>query len=404
MKKSNSKRKRTMKGKGPLATAAGIATLGAQAFRGNKRPSSSKTKTKSKKRKVSKGSAESGQAWKVTNVVRAKRTLRNVDRKLKRKIDAINDYDKPYGEYRYFSDQQIRQSQKDQYNIYYADNNGMLFDQFTPMQIWDAASVCFNGKTANPNYYAGVTQNWTANVRYKQTIHVVNSYTKFEFKSTSSHVINLEMYVCSPRNNAVSQPVPSAINNQTNAQNDQFYIQEINGSITGRSINFETDLGVKGTDWTSLHKDYLVECTKYKFQPGEHKIHYVQGPKMIDIDGTKYASGDGLTLQNYAKFAKFIFFRIINDATVCGVEGIQSSTECVARWPSNYQGGLAMRQMRSIHIRMPETTDINTNDIPAYAGTRQNQLHIGRFTRRSNYDTDQQVVVENPIGLASIFQ
>lgn len=391
-----------MKGsKTTVGQAAAIAGLALQAMKKKPKGAPTKTKTKTKKRKVSKGTGDSGEAWKVSKVVRSRRTLLKVDKKLKKKIDAINDHDKPFGEYRYISDQQLRQSVKEEYNIYFADNNGQLFDQFTPMQVWDAASVCFNEKNAVPNYYAGTAQSWTNNVRYKQTIHVVSAYTKFEFKSTSSHVVNLEMYICTPRNNAVSQTVAEALQNQTNAQNDFYFIQEPNGSITGRSIDFRKDLGVKGTDLSLLHRDYIVECVKFKFDPGEHKTHFVQGPKMLDIDGTRFASGDGNTLYNYAKFAKFIFFKVINDQTVCGGQG-PAAIERVARFPSNYQGGLSMRQMRSIIFRMPETTDINANDIPTYAGQRQNTLRIGRFIKQDAGDVDQQVLVENPISLSSI--
>jgi len=404
MKKSNIKRKPKMKGsKTSIGQAAAIGALALQAMKG-KKGSSAKTKRKgTKKRKVSKGSGESGEAWKVTKVVRSRKTLRKVDTKLKRKIDAINDYDKPFGEYRYISDQQLRQTVRDEYNIYYRDNNGILLDQFTPMQIWDAASILFNDKIGRANYYANVGQSWTNNVRYKQTIHVVSAYTKFEFKSTSSHVVNLEMYICTPRTNSVQQLVSEAVSNQANAQNDWVYYQQADGTIAGRGINFEKDFGVKGTDLMSLHKDYLVECVKFKFDPGEHKTHFVQGPKMFDIDGTKYAQGDGLTLNNYTKFAKFIFFKVINDQTVCGGVG-PAATERVSRFPSNYQGGLSMRQMRSIIIRMPETTDIDPTAPATYAGVRQNTLKIGRFIKNDEGDVDQQVLVENPISLASILQ
>lgn len=366
----------------------------------NKAPTKKKTKTK---KKVSKGSADAGEAWKVSRKVRSRRTLQKVDKKLKKKIDAINDHDKPFGEYRYISDQQLRQQTKEEYNHFTVDNNGILFDQFTPMQIWDAASVCFNEKVGQPNFYAGVTQGWTNNIRYKQTVHVTNAYTKFEFKSTSSHVVNLEMYICTPRSNAVNQTVDGAVTNQTNAQNDFYFVQEVNGSISGRSIDFRRDLGVKPSDLSVLHRDYIVECVKFKFDPGEHKTHFLQGPKGLDIDGTKYAAPDGNSLYNYAKFAKFIFFKVINDQTVCGGEG-PAAIERVARFPSNYQGGLAMRQTRSITVRMPDTTDINSNDVSTYAGIRQNMLRIGRFIRQNPNDVDQQVLVQNPAELANYNQ
>lgn len=344
-----------------------------------------------------------GVAWKKVKRVKPTRSVPKVGYKFKKKVMKVIDYDKPFGEYRYYSDQQLRQTTKDRWNFYQNDNNGILFQHFTPLQFWDAASVCFNGKNPSKNWLGNITQSWSNNIRYKQTLHVVNSYVRYEFKSTSSHVVNIEMYICTPKMNTENQVMQPdlEVQDQTNMQQDSYWYQAPNGSEGGRSIIFKNDFGVKSGDWSILLKDYHVEVVKLKFNPGEHKRHFIQGPKNFDIDGTKYAAPSGTDMQTYTKFSKHVFFRVVNDATVCGSEG-PIGNETVARWPSNYQGGIAMRQERIIRVRMPENTEQNPNSAVGYAESRQNTLRIGFWVKNNDGDVDQQVVVNNPIATTNI--
>jgi len=344
-------------------------------------------------------SVGAGTAWKKVKRVRAVRTAPKVGYKFKKKVQAVNDYDKPYGEYIYVSDQQISQTERDDWAEYSTDNLGNYFAQFTPYQIWDAASVLFNAKAAVPNWLFNVAQGVNGNVRYKQSLHVINSYTNFEFKSTSAHVVNIEMFICYPKsNNPSDYAINLALASKNGTNYDYAYLNE-SDVVTAGTYNLLTNQGTTAGMWGSLHREYKVVKVTLKFNPGEQKKHFLQGPKNMTIDGTKYTTSNN-TLCLHAKFAPQVFFRVINDPTVNGIETGSTRQYNVSQWPSNIQGGVAMRQRRHIRVRLPENTD--ASNITTLSEERQNTIYIGRWTKRDTTDIDQQVLVQNPLGTDGI--
>jgi hypothetical protein len=351
-----------------------------------------------------------GTAWKKVKRVRATRHVPKVGRKFKKKVDKVLNYEKPFGEYRYIADQQLRQVDKDLYTVYDKDNNQVDFDFFSPMRVWDAASICFNQKLATANScFTTVANGQGTNVRPHQTIHVANSYVEMEFKSTSSHVVNLEMYCCYPKSNQPDLPSPwTNITAQTDMQGDTLYYLDNAGNVQQSSVDFHRHIGTKNGDWSILHKNYRVVKVTFKFNPGEHKRHFLQGPKNFSIDGTKYLNLVGNSAQaNYGATAKFtcrLFFRVINDVTVSGQSDNAWRGHC-GQWPSNNIGGIALRYTYTTRTRLPEFTDAvgaNTtvfNDNLAHS--RRNWIVIGNWTKKSEHDEDQQVLVENPIAVSS---
>jgi len=346
------------------------------------------------------GSIGSGTAWKKVKRIKATRTRPRVGYKFLKKVQAVNSYDKPYGEYIYISDQQLSQSTRDDWAEYSADNNGNYLTQFTPYQIWDAASVCFQGKPPKPNWMADIGQGVDSNIRYKQPIHVINSYTTFEFKSTSAHVVNVEMYICYPKSNFPTEYAINCALNSKNGKNNAFYGLSDTDVVTAATYNELTCNGTTSGMWQMLYREFKVTKVTMKFNPGEAKKHFLQGPKNYTVDGEKHTTAAN-QLNTHARFAPHVFFRVINDVTVCGVEtGITRQYNC-SQWFSNIQGGVAMRQRRHIRVRMPENTESST--LVEKAGEQQNTVIIGRWTKRDTTDVDQQVTVQNPLSAGSIF-
>lgn len=338
-----------------------------------------------------------GQAFKKVKRVRAMNGRPKVGRKFKTKVEKVLDYGKPWGEYTYFSDQRLWQSVKDEYNFIENDNNGKKFDQFHPIQFWDAASVLFNEKALSNDWEANTSQGATNNIRYKQPLHVINSYTKFEFKSTSSHIVNVEMYICTPKGNVISEYPGSCVTDSKNDVNNAYYYLNPAFAPTAGTFDIARNEGSTSAMWSELYRQFTVVKVLFKFNPGEHKTHFLQGPKNFTIDGTKYANEAGTNLQT-ARFQRQIFFRVINDPTVNGVGG-GAQTDCCARWASNIQGGVAMRQKRVIRVRLPDNTDFST--VAKAGDLKQNTIKIGHWCRTAVLDADQQVSIENPVVLAN---
>mgnify|MGYP000997804792 FL=1 len=345
-----------------------------------------------------------GTAWSKAKRVKPTRVQPKVGRKFKKKVEKVLDYDKPFGEYRYIADQQLRQNSRDTFNEFSTDNNGMYFDFFGPLSVWDAASICFNNKAASPFSRNSTAVTNGTNIPYSQTVHVSNSYVEFEFKSTSAHVVNLEMYICQPKaDNEVAHP-SDYINDQTSLQGDQYFYQNPPGTYSQRSVNFMADLGTKNGDWSSCHRVFKIVKVQFKFNPGESKRFFLQGPKNFSIDGQKYGSDGGGSIRTFTKFTKTIFFRVINDPTVCGqTDSVLRQT--VGQWNSNNVGGIAMRYMYSVRTRMPDNVAGDITNLATYnlglQNQRRNQVMIGNWIKRYETDIDQQVVVMNPIATAA---
>jgi len=372
-----------------------LARLAADQYRNfNRARTGTRTRTTRKRKVRTLGEVGHGQAWKRTKRQKPLRPGPKVNKKFKRKVESVIDYGRPYGQYHYLSDQQLRQGTRDEYGYFSTDNNSIAFTHFTPYQIWDAASVCFNNKGLSNNPTADTAQGITHNVRYKQEIHVINSYVKMDFKSTSSHVVNIEMYVCYPKSNANIENVDAAIVGSGAQINSAYsYLNTSNAVTSGTFSNFANVCSTPAM-WSQLYRDYKVTKTQFKFNPGEKKSHFLQGPKNFTVDGTMIGD-DTNTLNTTAKWSPSVFFRVLNDATVNGVNTGTSATTCVSNWPSNYRGGVAFTQERVIRLRMPTTLDASST-VDTQAGNSQNTVIFGRWRRVHAYDEDQQVCVEQP--------
>lgn len=339
-----------------------------------------------------------GTAWKKVRKVKALNGRPKVNRKFKAKVDRCLDFDKPWGQYTYISDARLYQYIRDEWNECSTDNNGKLFEQFTPSQIWDAAGVLFNAKTLSNDWEFNQAVGAGNNPRYAQPIHVINSHTTFEFKSTSSHVITVEMYICSPKGNSVTATANDLVNSSENSINHMYYYLNSAAAVTAGTFDLMKNEGATSAMWTDLHKQYNVLKVTIKLNPGEHKKHFLQGPKNRTVDGTKYLNDAGTYLST-SRFQKTVFFRTINDPTVSDVNTGTTATNTIGRWPSNYRGGVAMRQKRVIRVRMPETTE--GSSIALMSEQKQNTFKIGHWVRIDTKDADQQVCVDNPTVLAN---
>lgn len=335
-----------------------------------------------------------GTAWKKKRKLKALRTAPRVGYKFKTKVQKVLNYDKPYGEYAYLSDVRLHQDTKNQWKAFATDNNAKNLEQFSMAQVWDAASILFNDKTPSNNWDNDITNGANHNVRYKQSIHIINSFTTFEFKSTSAHVVNVQMFICSPKQNAVSDlPSTLATQSSTGTVNQYWYLDNSEAPTAG-TFDVVQNEGAAPYMWTNMFKEFNVEQVNFKFNPGEQKKYFLQGPKNYTMDGSKLAFSNGTT-PGVSKVQKYVWFRVINDPTVSGVSSGSVATNTIARYPSNYRGGVAMRQKRIIRVRCPDTLDAD-----AYADiaeNRQNGYIIGQWNRIDPLDEDQQVIVNNPI-------
>jgi len=304
--------------------------------------------------------------------------VKGVSKSLQRKVEKVIQHSKVYGKYTYIADVQLRQQNHDLYAFYTGDRNGQFFDLFTPYQFLDAASVLFSGKAINLN--SGIT---AGNLNDDQKLSIQNSYVDIDFKSTSSHVVNLEIYECSPKVNTDKRP-------HTHVEESyNTYDAVINNGATNYALN-PLQLGTSPSDWVQLFDHYHVKTHHVKLQPGMSTKLFIQGPKSKFIDLTKFNNNG--TLYNHGKnLSKALFIRVINDATVSG-SFYGGAGAYVHHWQSNNFGGVAMLYRRVIRMNPPDSVNASSTE-------SINRIRTGVFLHNlpgTNIETDQQVAYQNP--------
>lgn len=268
---------------------------------------------------------------------------KGVNRKFKAKVDKAVTASGLWGEYRYTSQLSIQQTVHDQYAVQFASEVSpgfMPLFMFTPAQLLDAYSVCWNNKL--------MAQNWTTatnNVGVTQKLSVVNSWSNWFFKSTSQHVVNLEMYVFTAKCDQ---------DKSDGTEQAQYHIAASYADFKGNfryggnaTVTLDpTKIGSTAADWIEIYKYFYVKKHVVKLLPGQSSSICVQGPKNKDYDlSTMSANG---TLKNMVKgLSKQVYFRIINDVTVSA----NATQGKVAAWQSNQQGGVACRFTTHYRLR-----------------------------------------------------
>lgn len=294
---------------------------------------------------------------------------------------------KCYGEYIYQGHVQLRQDTLDRYGVNMFDYNGRKICLGDLRTAVDAYSICFNGKSlGNDN------QSLVGNIPKTGTLNVAFEHLSMYFKSTSTHVVNIEVFEVIPKQNLLeSMRYDTIIYDSFNDYRNRW--APFN---TALETNFGVDaLGACSRHFTSLYQYYTVKVHKVKLLPGASSALSFKR-KARTIDQTKNLD----TLDNLfpiSKGASYFFFRTINDATVSG-NPINPGTQLPCHhWPSNYQGGVSMRYTRTIRC-------IPDNNLTDGVDGEKSTVAIGNWTNFIEGNLDQQVTYQAPFKLAEVAQ
>lgn len=362
------------------------ANYGLQVYN-NRKPSESYTKTMKTKKRTGSALVNAGSARFKTYKPKAINAWpKGISKKFKAKVEKVLDANEFFGEYIYIGNIQLYQSAVDWHTFVSSDQNTYPLELFTPFQIWDAASILYNHKTPSADTHGDIATGVDHNYNYNQKMHIIKSYCKYFFKSTSNHVVNVEMYICRPKlatENNGYECAAASLNDYSGGYSS------VSVSNTGMDIKYQ---GMNVRHWTTLHKFFHVTKKTVKLLPGESSNVYIKGPSNKTLDGSN------LQQINSTSFNKFqpgtgavsVFFRVTNDVTVGG-----TVTNHVHSFNSNNVGGVACRYERVIRMREPKQADgIQTN----FQG---NTIKIGFWAPAKGEATDQQVVYQNPVSLTA---
>lgn len=287
-----------------------------------------------------------------------------------KKAMSINDL---WGKYVYISDCQYRQLVPESYNVGYNDENGQPMEFFTPQRLMDAQSIMWNNKLMGENWNI-TTDDFATDTK----IQVVNSFVKFYFKSTSSHVVNIEFYECRPKVGASQHPYDLIFKSYNCFIDDQRQSGGANIEILPSMI------GTVASDWISLYEQYYVKKHIVKLLPGQSTALTFQGPRNRTVDLSKCENNSALNRFENKSGSIFTFYRVLNDISV------SKNTGNVVSWNSNTQGGVAGRCTVTHVLRPPPS-------LPVSAFGRGNTLKIGFWNKVvAEEDDDQQVAELGP--------
>lgn len=317
------------------------------------------------------------------------RIPKGVTKKFIKKVEKATSYSKNYGYYTANHYRQLRQVNVDQYNIVVADEQNRDFIYGNPFDIMHMASVLFNQKTDTDNI-----KTTAGNFDDREKFNVVNYSVNFFFKSTSSHVVNVEIFECTAKDNVVGQfNVSSYV---TNSYNTEFQT----GNATFSSVAMgPTNINASPQEWVELHRNFTVKRKIIKLQPGDYSTHRIKicGQKQFDISKMQ----ENGTMLWYARGTKTVFFRVLNDPTVSTTSNATPSAGVDAgdihHWPSNPIGGVACRITKVFQMSAPAMPQGSASN---YAGL--NSIKRADWVSTITDARDQQVLVQNPPNIATV--
>jgi len=304
--------------------------------------------------------------------------------KFQKKVMKVMQHVNNYGEYIYTGWQQLKQGVLDRYGLFPVDGHGTPITIGSDRALVDAVSNLYGGKSAAPNY--NLT---TGNVTGNNQINLISENLNFFFKSTSSHVVNIQMFEFISKTNQDLSPadlIAESLDDYTNSLKATF-----DGTQTGP---FGWDMpGTEARHLTSVHQKYQVKVHTFKLPPGETASKsFARGSRVYDP--IKMKNADELPWL-YRKGLSYFYFRVINDITVSGISELNqiSTSSRVHHWPSSRQGGVAMQYTRTIRV-MPPSNTATASDRPA--------IVIGYMKPGADpIFLDQQVAVQNPVEKAT---
>lgn len=299
--------------------------------------------------------------------------------KFQKKVMKVMEHVNVFGEYIYISTQQLRQKVLDRYSLYSTDFRGVPVVIGSDRALADAAAVLFNLKPSIYDYET-TSGNFTGN----QKINLVKETLEMYFKSTSSHVVNIQMFEFTSKTNQDESPaslISESLDDYTNS------LKATWDTVQSGPAGFDMP-GTDARHLTSVHQKYYVKVHSFKLPPGETATKFFsRGPRTFDPVKDKNAAEQPYY---FRKGCSYFYFRVINDITVSGHgNGNAVDFSQIHNWPSNKIGGVAFQYKRTIRVQPPSAVAVSNN---------RPVLVIGCMKSPGSVDyVDQQVAVQNPV-------
>lgn len=220
-------------------------------------------------------------------------------------------------------------------------------------RIWDAQSICFNGKVQTPTSYSTIVGN-TGNAT---TIQLKGWTQEFEIRSQTQYQCEFETYVCHPK-----KPTPSDAPALWNAG-----YGVVAGTHLGLgALGAQPTLSEIGSEyWESKVLREFFHVKKYSrtiLPGGEFKFKIHHGPKTIKLPGENTGTLAVPAFYNYDKNCaqSTVFFRARGCIGVSRTGILNTGNEIAG---ANF-GGFGVMVKTTYKVKCPENLADDTKNIP----------------------------------------
>lgn len=302
-------------------------------------------------------------------------------RKFQKKVEKVINHTTNFGKYTYVADARLFQSTRDLWGLIFADENGQRFYLDSYLHGADAVSILFNNKTLRAD-----AQNTSGNLDNKERFVIDSYFMKMEFKSTSTFVMEVELYECTAKdhtNLAAQDLVTGSLNDYNNR-----FLSNGGGGLTW---DF-TYPGSVLSDATSLMSTYNVKKHQFFMKPGATHVKYFKKASRT-YEPSDYTRTDTNSPFSFERGSTQYFFRVRTLTEVAGFTAPRTAGTPIS-WNNAANGGIALRYTRVIKCSPPISGPDLSNEKSCVA--------IGNWwtLNAANYST-QTVTQQNPIGIAS---
>ena len=304
-----------------------------------------------------------------------------ISKKFRTKVEKCLQYNEPFMVKKSMHNIRLAQTVINEFRHQYLDERGRVLTFNNPQELMHDVSLLQKGKADTDNY--GTT---AGNMNNDITIRQISYTTNWFFKSTSSHVVNIDMFICTAKFHSSENFQALIDNSYVGDYND------LNTNAGGSGSMGPTNLNAHPDQWVELYKSFKVRKVSFKLQPGDYTSKTFSLARNSTFNMSDLQTGG--TEHLVRKGGIIVFFRVINDISVSTIDA-PLTEGTVQAFPSNNQGGVACRFQRVAHYKPCPI------DSTAATTITQNIYRVSEWQQTAEPGTDQQVAYQNPLNVTT---
>lgn len=248
---------------------------------------------------------------------------------------------------------------------------------------------------------------------------VIDSFERYYMKNMSDRTVEIEMYICTPKKaifeNQLSTNTAGVNLSAQPSASSNFLEQWTNGCFAankgGKNLNNITPQQLYTTPnmYAGFNSVFTTEKIYIKLEPGQDYVYKLQGPKMLDLDFSKfydppYASTEAVIV-SVRKFSRCVGFNVKQDLVAQGAAGSATAGRYIIATDSS-PNVISVERLVNCSLSCPESVGMrvdgvalaatanvqlqNTNKRPVFFHTTYTTAGVGQIRRvdEQNADTD----------------